>query len=104
MTLSEFYRDEAARCQLRAEKSRRPDRAQRWNAFADEYLQLSLSIEDTPGNQQKPIFASTPQAMQPHNPQRLDCRQRFLKTALERAEKNDVIYSEPRFSHPPADS
>jgi hypothetical protein len=45
MTLSEFYRDEAARCQRRAEKSRLPHQAQRWNALADEYLQVSLLME-----------------------------------------------------------
>ena len=45
MTLSEFYRDEAARCQRRAEKSRRPERAQRWKALADESLYYALLME-----------------------------------------------------------
>lgn len=45
MTTAEFYRDEAARCLLRAEKSTTEERAAKWQARAHEYLRLTAELE-----------------------------------------------------------
>jgi hypothetical protein len=46
MTLADFYREEADRCQRRAAVGRIPARARRWHELADEYLRLALMMED----------------------------------------------------------
>ena len=54
MNISDFYRDEAVRCQHRAQKSRNSERAKKWQRLADEYLRLALQFEGnepfTPGS------------------------------------------------------
>jgi len=47
MNISDFYRDEAVRCQRRAQKSRSPEQAKKWHGLADEYLRLALQFEET---------------------------------------------------------
>jgi hypothetical protein len=44
MTIAEFYRSEAARCERRAEKSSTAERAIRWKALVKEYLQQATEF------------------------------------------------------------
>jgi len=44
MTPADFYRDEAARCRQRAERSSTPERAQKWEARVEEYLRLASEL------------------------------------------------------------
>jgi hypothetical protein len=46
MNIADFYRDEAVRCQRRAQQSRSPERAKKWHGLADEYLRLALQLEE----------------------------------------------------------
>lgn len=45
MTPAEFYRDEAARCRDRAERSSTPERAVKWQARAEQYETLARELE-----------------------------------------------------------
>jgi len=63
MDISDFYRDEAVRCQRRAEQSRHPERAKKWRDLADDYLRLALQFEETEAPPPGP-GAFVPQAVQ----------------------------------------
>jgi hypothetical protein len=41
MTPADFYRDEAARCRQRADRSSTDERAEKWRARAEQYEQLA---------------------------------------------------------------
>ena len=41
MTIAEFYRHEAERCQRRSAQSDNTERAEKWFALAEEYLRLA---------------------------------------------------------------
>jgi len=45
MTIAEFYRSEAARCQRRSAQCGSSERAEKWHALVNEYLQLAQQFE-----------------------------------------------------------
>jgi hypothetical protein len=63
ITTSQFYLEEAVRCQKRAEASRNPERATRWRKLAEEYLQLAISMDDQ--GEVAPHMASSQDQRQP---------------------------------------
>ena len=56
MTPADFYRGEAARCQQRAERSSTPERAQKWEARAEQYLRLASELDGA----EQPLDDATP--------------------------------------------
>ena len=45
LTSAEFYRAEAVRCRVRAEKAKTPERATRWRRVAEDCLRLAAELE-----------------------------------------------------------
>jgi len=45
MTPADFYRDEAARCRDRAERSSTRERVEKWRARAEQYEQLARELD-----------------------------------------------------------
>jgi len=57
MTPADFYRGEAARCRQRAERSSTPERAEKWEARAEQYLRLASKLD---GTEQQSLDAAMP--------------------------------------------
>lgn len=45
MTIAEFYRSEADRCQRRSAHSADAERAEKWHALANEYLYFAQQLD-----------------------------------------------------------